>query len=87
VRSFVEKCGVSSDDLSSEGGVVLLANAQGRPSGFAEVHLARAADFWQIQQRLHKQNLGGRYVEALEPRPARKPAGGSSRRSGKQWRR
>lgn len=87
VRSFVESCGVSSDDLSSDGGVVLLANAQGRPSGFAEVHLARAADFWQIQELLHKQNLGGRYVEALEPRPARKPGGGSSRRSGKQWRR
>jgi len=78
---------VGSDDLSSEGGVVLLANAQGRPSGFAEVHLARAADFWQIQQRLHKQNLGGRYVEALEPRPARKTGGGSSSRRQKQWRR
>jgi len=87
VRSFVESCGVGSDDLSSEGGVVLLANAQGRPSGFAEVHLARAADFWQIQQRLHKQNLGGRYVEALEPRPARKTGGGSSSRRQKQWRR
>lgn len=87
IRSFVENCGVHSDDLSADGGVVLLANAQGRPSGFAEVHLARAADFWQIQQLLHKQNLGGRYVEALEPRPARKPGGGSSRRSGKQWRR
>lgn len=77
IFKFVGQAGVSRDDLAPEGGVVLLTNVQGRPSGFAEVHLAAGADFWDVRQKLHMQRLGGRYVEALPPRPTRKPGGGS----------
>lgn len=83
VLAFVRNAGVRSEDLVD--GVVLLANAQGRPSGFAEIHLSKNADFWQIRQRLHMQTLGERYIEALPPRPARKAA---PRQTGRrQWRR
>jgi len=72
VLAFVEKAGVSCDVLAPENIVVLLANAQGRPSGFAEIRLARGVDFSDVRVRLHMQHLRGRYIEALPPRPTRK---------------
>lgn len=82
VLSFVENCGVSHDELAQTRGVVLCANATGRPSGFAEVHLSRGADFWKVRQRLHMQRFfRGRYIIALPPRPARKAVSGVARHS------
>lgn len=47
--------------------VVLLTNANGRPSGFAEVKMNTTADFWEVREMLHMQRLGGRYIEVLSP--------------------
>jgi hypothetical protein len=83
VLAFVKKAGVGRKDLAPDS-VVLLANSQGRSSGFAEVHLAEGVDPWSVRRSLHLQHLGGRYIEALPPKPARK----ASLRTGAQrrWR-
>jgi len=89
VAAFIDHAG-ALQDLAPGKPIVLLNNAQGRPSGFAEVNLNRAADFWQVRQKLHMQRLGGRYIEALPPRNASKSFGGttpSSRHNPKLWRR
>jgi len=82
VLTFIRKAGVSREDLAPDAVVALLANAQGRPSGFAEVRLARGVDFWDVRERLHMQHLRGRYIEALPPRPARKSAAKHGGRQG-----
>lgn len=92
ILKFVVQAGVNRDDLAPAGGVVLVANFEGRPSGFAEVHLAPGADFWDVRQKLHMQRLGGRYIEALPPRPTRKPgcgpkSGGRDRDQRNTWKR
>lgn len=84
IWQFLESSGVGQDQLADDSAVVLLSNAQGRPSGFAEVYLARGADFWTVRDRLHMKRLGGRYIEALPPRAGKKPQGGGR---GGSWRR
>lgn len=74
VLTFIRKAGVSRELLAPDGVVALLANAQGRPSGFAEVRLAQGANLRDVRVRLHMQHLRGRYIEALPPRPVRKSA-------------
>jgi hypothetical protein len=66
VVEFIEQMG-ASDTLAPGHSVSLLINSQGRPSGFAEVQLAKASMFWEVQEKLHMQRLGGRYIEALAP--------------------
>jgi hypothetical protein len=74
VLAFAEKAGVARNDLAPDSSVVLLTNSQGRASGFAEVHLAEGVDLWTVRKSLHMQHLGGRYIEALPPKQARKAA-------------
>jgi len=74
VRVFIRKAGVKCELLAPQGAVVLLANAQGRPSGFAEIRLAHGANVRDVRVQLHMQNLRGRYIEALPPRHTRKSA-------------
>ena len=84
---FLKQAGVSQDELASNGGVVLMVNAQGRPSGFGDVHLRHTVDPEGIQQNLYMQRFGGRYIEALPARPPRKHGGGAERRGNREWRR
>lgn len=78
VSEFIEQMG-ASDALAPGHAVSLLINSQGRPSGFAEVQLAKASMFWEVQEKLHMQRLGGRYIEALAPQktPGGKWSGGN----------
>lgn len=85
IAAFLKKSGVKQESLIPDRKIVLLANVQGRASGFAEIHLAPGADFNDIRNRLHMQHLGGRYIEALPPRSTKK-LGGSGRKP-KGWRR
>jgi hypothetical protein len=57
--------------------ICLLNNLQGRPSGYAEIHLARASDFHLVRTALHMQYFGQRYVEVLPQRQGA-PAGSHS---------
>lgn len=105
VIDFVEQSGISWA-LAEEGAdgnpvVHLLVNAQGRPSGFAEIRLARESDFWEARAGVHMKSLGGRYIEALPPRAPRRTrergekggagggagGGGGGRNAAKPWRR
>jgi hypothetical protein len=81
VLAFVKKAGVARKDLAPKSKVVLLTNSKGRSSGLAEVHLAEGVDLWSVRQRLHMRDLGGRYIEALPPKPARKAALRAGRQS------
>jgi hypothetical protein len=45
--------------------ISLLSNPAGRPSGYAEVHLARSTDYQEVRGKLHMQYFGQRYVEVL----------------------
>lgn len=74
VLAFVLNAGVSRQSLHPKGAVTLKSNSEGRPSGFAEIHLARGADFGEVRVQLHMQYLRGRYIEAFPPRPVRKSA-------------
>jgi hypothetical protein len=66
IISFIQ--GAGAYQSLTEDPVSLLSNRQGRPSGFAEVKLAHASDFWDVHEKLHMQRLGGRYIEVLPPR-------------------
>jgi len=81
VLEFVKKSGVRSKDLLSSECVSLLANAEGRPSGFAEIRLSKSAKFADVYRRLHMKYLGDRYIEALPPKS------GNKSRSNRRWRR
>lgn len=70
VLTFVREAGLARSDLASEP-VTLLMNSKGEASGFAEVHLAEGVDLWTVRQSLHMKHLGGRYIEALPPKPSR----------------
>lgn len=88
ILSFIKLAGLSRDDLTRDSGILLLTNAQGRPSGFAEIHLNRAVDLREVHERLHMKRIGGRYIEVLAPRQVRKRGGGGNSRNGpKNWRR
>jgi len=80
IKLFLERAGVGSKDVLKEVGIVLLSNPQGRATGFAEIHLAHGAHFAHVREKIHMQQLGGRYIEVLPPRQARKRAGGSASR-------
>jgi len=81
VLDFVKKSGVRSKDLLSSKCVSLLANSEGRPSGFAEIRLSNSATFADVYRRLHMKYLGDRYIEALPPKS------GNKSRSNRRWRR
>jgi len=72
VLAFIHKAGVPREFLAPWGAVALLANAYGRPSGFAEVRLAHCANLRDVRVQLHMQHLRGRYIEVLPPKPTRK---------------
>jgi len=87
IKAFIKRQGVSQKDVAKDG-VALLANTQGRPSGFAEITLAPGADFWAVRELLHMQRIGSRYIEVLPPRQSRKRnSGGGQRRGQKAWKR
>jgi hypothetical protein len=67
VMAFIEQAGCAYA-LARNDPINLLSNQQGRPSGFAEIHLSRSTDFWEVQEKLHNRVIGTRYVEALPPR-------------------
>jgi len=81
VLDFAKKSGVRSKDLQPSKCVSLLANAEGRPSGFAEIRLSNSAAFADVFRRLHMKYLGDRYIEALPPKS------GNKSRSNRRWRR
>mmetsp|Transcript_11612 Transcript_11612/g.32876 ORF Transcript_11612/g.32876 Transcript_11612/m.32876 type:complete len:265 (-) Transcript_11612:58-852(-) len=64
---FIEAAGVGG--LSPGQPIVLLPNAQGRPSGFAEIHFADAEELKKARETLHMRKMGTRYVEVLPWRP------------------
>jgi len=68
VYAFLEEMGAK--DWIAPNAVKLLTTQQGRPSGFAEIYLAKSAYYWEVQQKLHFQYFGNRYVEVLPPRAA-----------------
>jgi len=74
VLGFVLQAGVPLESLAQKEAVTLLANAQCRPSGFAEVRLAHGVDFRGVRARLHMQYLRGRYIEAFPSKAGRKSA-------------
>lgn len=88
VMAFIEQAGCAKA-LARNDSITLLTNQQGRPSGFAELQLNRASDFWEVQEKLHMQRLGTRYVEALPPRGGKAGWGMSTTRQVKRdsWRR
>lgn len=67
VAAFLEQAGVS-DSLVGYKPISLLSNASGKPSGFAEIQLKRDVNYWEVQEKLHMQRLGSRYIEVLPPR-------------------
>jgi len=81
VLDFVEDAGASKS-LAPSQPIFLLQNAQGRPSGFAEVQLNKNAHFWEVQKLLHMQRLGNRYIEALPLRHGGRFGGAASARHG-----
>lgn len=70
VLSFIDIAGASRY-LAPVQPVELISNKQGRPSGFAEIRLAREKDIAELRERLHLQDFGGRYIEVLMPRTLR----------------
>merc|ERR1719469_347298 len=62
---FILACGVCREELATEKAVTVLPNKDGRPSGCVEIHLASKADFDSVRSRVHMQQLGSRYIEAL----------------------
>jgi hypothetical protein len=66
VVAFINQHG-AADALAPLEPVSLAANPQGKPSGFAEVHLNSHANFLEVQGKLHNQRLGERYIEVLPP--------------------
>lgn len=98
VIDLVERAGASwalADPQSEAGPLVkILANAQGRPSGFAELRLVSPGVFWDAKKALHMQRMGERYVEAIPPRPEPRERGAGkvpghhgSKSKREQWRR
>jgi len=81
VLDFVEDAGAIKS-LAPSRPILLLQNKQGRPSGFAEVHLNKHANFREVQEMLHMQQLGNRYVEALPPRHGGRFGAAASARHG-----
>jgi len=67
VMDFIVQAGCAKA-IAKNDPITLLSNQQGRPSGFAEIQLNRPNEFWEVQEKLHMQRLGTRYVEALPPR-------------------
>jgi len=67
VTAFIDSVGVTKSLRPEEPRIVLLEDAHGRPSGFAEVHLSCSSEFWDCREKLHMQRLGGRYIEVLQP--------------------
>jgi RNA recognition motif-containing protein len=65
VRTFIKEAGVSRYLSPEDGAVSLITNMQGRPSGYAELQLAKATDYWEVRPKLHMRYFGQRYVEVL----------------------
>jgi len=78
IATFLEESGVPSSAIAGPRAITLLANQQGRPSGFAEIQLNRGTNYWEVQAKVHMQSLGGRYIEALPPRGGKSAWGASS---------
>lgn len=78
VKEFIEASGAGGV-LASVGDcgqppIRILKNAQGRPSGFAEVDLSPAeGEALRTIGALHMRQIGGRYVEVLPPKAPPRP--------------
>jgi len=78
VLSFVEQQGCKPLLAQGKMPIYLIHNPQGRPSGYAEISLARVADFHEVRSKLHMQYFGQRYVEVL-PQKTSAPGGRNDR--------
>jgi len=76
VVNFIEEAGCKQWLANVSRPVCLLSNPQGRPSGYAEIQLARSSDFHEVRGKLHMRFFGQRYVEVL---PLKQTAPQSSR--------
>jgi len=65
VLSFVEEQGCKPWLAQGKMPIHLIHNPMGRPSGYAEISIARVADFHEVRAKLHMQYFGQRYVEVL----------------------
>lgn len=81
VANFLEQCGVLGN-LAPGRPIKLLVNAQGRLSGFAEVHTVGAAEAEEARAAIHMRQMGNRYIEVLPHAP--KWQAGFERCGGKQ---
>lgn len=66
IAAFIEQHGVSGD-LAPGRPISLMTTPQGKSSGFAEVQLNMHANYPEIEQKLHMQCIGERYIEVLPP--------------------
>lgn len=66
VIGFIQQYGLAGS-LAPVQPVQLVTNPQGKPSGFAQVQLNKQANYIEMQERLHMQRLGDRYIEVLPP--------------------
>jgi hypothetical protein len=89
LTSFIEEAGAKDYLAPVAKPINLLSNTQGRPSGFAELHLAKSADFWEVRDKLHMQYFGNRYIEVLPHRRENLPTigGRSGHDRNRSWRR
>lgn len=85
VLSFVEEAGCKPWLAQVSRPVHLLSNAQGRPSGYAEIQLGRFSDYHEVRAKLHMQYFGQRYVEVL-PHKQSAPLHSNSGHSGRSER-
>lgn len=84
VYDFIEEVGAKRYLAHIDNPVNLLTNAQGKPSGFAEVHVGRTSDMAEVRGKIHNKYFGNRYIEVL-PYRSEKHERFSDRRG--SWRR
>lgn len=85
VYKFIEEVGAKRYLAHVDNPVNLLTNAQGKPSGFAEIHIGRSSDVAEARSKLHMEYFGSRYIEVLPYRSDKIDRPFPDRRS--SWRR
>jgi hypothetical protein len=70
VYTFIEELGCTEWLAQIAKPITLVENAQGKPTGFAEITLAKTADFGTVRSKIHLQYFGKRYVEVMPQKAA-----------------
>jgi hypothetical protein len=65
VYNFIVECGCKQWIAQTAKPISLVENVAGRPSGYAEITLAKHADFAEVRAKIHLQYFGQRYVEVM----------------------